>query len=195
MKIAESRSYEKPGPRACAAAHRLAWREARRCGSSSVLIFEDDVVLANGFRQKLETWLAAVPDDWQILYLGGVFLDPPELIAPEVLRVSGRTLDMHAYAVRTQAISALSRVVAPLSWRSKGTVESRTETIGHSILGEKRALDTAIPVLHASLPTYAPWPPLAWQTMGLSNNEIARRGNYRADGQQDIWREAVAHLP
>jgi|688.fasta_scaffold28933_3 GR25 family glycosyltransferase involved in LPS biosynthesis len=186
MSRVSSRRYEKAGPRACAVAHRMAWREARKRGAPAVLVFEDDVILTDGFRRKLELWLASVPHDWRILYLGGVFRDPPTMIAPGLLRVTGRTWDMHAYAVHANAIPGLNRAVAPLSWpQTRGTVPSAVP----------QALDTVIPVLHQDLPTYAPWPPLAWQPLGLSNNEIARRGNYRADGQQNLLRDAVAHLP
>ena len=210
MGVTEARGFEKVGPRACAVAHRLAWREARRrlmtlqaqertFTHGAVLVFEDDVVLPPGFREKLQAWLALVPDDWQLIYLGGVFRDPPELMAPGLLRVSGRTWDMHAYAVRMESLSVLHRVVAPLSWRPPGrdtsTIASHDEAAERSLLLAPQALDTVIPLLHASLPTYAPWPPLAWQPMGLSNNEVALRGNYRPDGQQAICREAVAHLP
>ena len=195
MGIAEPRRYEKVGPRACAVAHRLAWREARRRGVSSVLVFEDDVVLAEGFRSRLEGFLAVVPDHWRLLYLGGVFRDPPDLIAPGLLRVTGRTWDMHAYAVRTEALSALHDVVAPLSHR-RSSPSAQPPIIGSlPVWSEPQALDVAIPTLHTTRPTYAPWPPLAWQSTGLSNNEIARRGNYGADGRQNICREAVAHLP
>jgi len=136
MGIAQPRGYSKAGPRACAVAHRLAWREARRRGVSAVLVFEDDVVLAESFRHKLEAWLAVVPHDWRLLYLGGVFRDPPELIAPTLLRVSGRTWDMHAYAVHTEALSALTGAVAPLSQRRQGAPGNRTQTAGTSLSPE-----------------------------------------------------------
>lgn len=194
MGITEPRGYEKIGPRACAAAHRLAWREARRRGAEAVLVFEDDVILAQGFRERLEAWLEAVPHDWTMLYLGGVFRDPPEMIARGLLRVRGHTWDMHAYAVKAESFSALHHVVAPLSFRRRKT---RREMEFPSSIREKapEALDTVIPFLHATMPVYAPWPPLAWQPQGLSNIEIAKRGNYRPDGQQALMRHAVAHLP
>jgi GR25 family glycosyltransferase involved in LPS biosynthesis len=186
MSRVSRRRYEKVGPRACAVGHRIAWREACRRGASAVLVFEDDVILADGFYSKLESWLTSVPQDWRLLYLGGVFRDPPTLISPGLLRVTGRTWDMHAYAVHAEAIPLLNRAVAPLS---------RARIRGTSPSSVPQALDTVIPLLHQDLPTYAPWPPLAWQPLGLSNNEIARRGNYRADGQQNLLREAVSHLP
>lgn len=190
MGITETRGYEKIGPRACAAAHRLAWREARKQRAGAVLVFEDDVVLAQEFREKLEAWLRVVPGDWAMLYLGGVFRDPPELIAPGLLRVRGHTWDMHAYAVRAEVFSMLHRVVAPLSFRrERGRPAPSAQQKPHE------ALDTIIPHLHGTMPVYAPWPPLAWQPQGLSNTEIAKRGNYRKDGQQALMRYAVEHLP
>jgi GR25 family glycosyltransferase involved in LPS biosynthesis len=51
MSRVSSRRYEKAGPRACAVAHRMAWREARKRGAPAVLVFEDDVILTDGFRR------------------------------------------------------------------------------------------------------------------------------------------------
>lgn len=139
-------------------------------------------MLAEGFREKLERWLAAVPEEWALLYLGGVFIDPPELVAPGLLRVHGRTWDMHAYAVKTRWLPELHRAVRPLGFRKTG--DTRDE-----------ALDTVVPTLHARLPVYAPWPPLAWQARGISNNEVGFRSNYGPQGRQVLYEEAVAHLP
>ena len=138
MSCVTSRRYEKTGPRACAVGHRMAWREARRRGASAALVFEDDVILAEGFYRKLDLWLTSVPQDSRLLYLGGVFRDPPTMIAPGLLRVTGRTWDMHAYAVHANAIPGLNRAVAPLSWpqtRGTGTF-SRTSGSGY---GDPRA--------------------------------------------------------
>jgi len=185
--IREKRHFEDVGPRACAIAHRLAWREARRAAAAAVLVFEDDVVLSQDFSRRFESWMEAVPKDWQLLYLGCVFLDPPSVVRPGLLRVTGRTWDMHAYAVRSDVLPRLQRVVAPLSWR--GHLPLELEKQG------PLALDTVIPPLHHELRVYAPWPPLAWQHAGLSNNSGCSRGNYRDDGTQLFNRAALVHLP
>jgi GR25 family glycosyltransferase involved in LPS biosynthesis len=201
MRIIESRGYEKPGPRACAAAHRLAWRSAERRGAEAVLILEDDVVLVDSFRKKLEACLLNLPANWQLFYLGGVFRDPPELIAPGLVRVWGRTWDMHAYAVRKEAFATLHRLVAPLSWRRSrittavACTPQLCERDVPDVVPTPMAIDTVIPSIHSRFPTYAAWPLLAWQSEGLSNNENARRGNYTPDGLQVLCTEAVAHLP
>ena len=186
MGLWERRGFRGLGPRACAAAHRLAWREARRRGVEAVLIFEDVVVLAEGFHEKLVCWLQTVPENWGMLYLGCVFLDPPEEIAPGLLRVTGPTWDMHAYAVKTCWLPELHRVVRPLSFRERGAETPLPRPAG--------ALDTAVPRCHHIFPVYAPWPPLAWQAPGLSNNEVSLRGNYDTDGRQRYYPAAIGHL-
>ena len=184
-----TKQYRGIGPRACALAHRLAWREARRQEVDAVMVLEDDVVLAPAFRTRVEAWMACVPDDWDMLYLGCVFRDAPAVERPGLLRVTGRTWDLHAYAVRTPVSSLLDRAVRRLS----GTTPLRSEERSGTHDGGE-AIDTAIARLHATLRVYACWPPLAWQEFGRSNNEQSLRGNYRDDGQQAILRESVEHL-
>ncbi len=177
------------GPRACALAHRLAWREARRAGVDAVLVLEDDVVLAPSFRQLAERWLATVPADWEVIYFGGVFRDAPTVVRPGLLRVTGRTWDLHAYAVRTRAIPMLDRAVRRLCGSTPLRPAERSGPHGG---GE--AIDTMLAGQHHVLSVYACWPPLAWQEYGHSNNEESLRGNYGPDGRQAIFPDAVGHL-
>src|SRR6188508_2165607 len=62
LPISEPRGWRNKGARACAAAHRLGWRAARRSGTEGVIVFEDDVVLCRGFRDRLEA--LELPADW-----------------------------------------------------------------------------------------------------------------------------------
>ncbi len=78
MHVTEARGWRNKGARACAAAHRLAWREARRAGAEAVMVFEDDVVLCRGFRERLEN--LELPEDWAVVYFGCVFRTPPEIV-------------------------------------------------------------------------------------------------------------------
>ncbi len=183
------KQYRGVGPRACALAHRLAWREARRQAVDAILVLEDDVVLAPSFRSQAESWLATVPDDWDFLYFGCVFRDPPQAEAPGLVRVTGRTWDLHAYAARTRVTSVLDRAVRRLN----GTTPLRSEERSGPHDGGE-AIDTAIASHHGRLRVYACWPPLAWQEYGHSNNESNLRGNYRKDGQQAIFRESLVAL-
>lgn len=80
----------------------------QRCildGVRSVLIFEDDCLFPEDFGERLRTFLAAVPDDWDQLYLGGGHSLVPEVVNDKVLR-SRCTCMCIAYAVRGTALAA-----------------------------------------------------------------------------------------
>ena len=206
MSVTEARGWRNKGARACAAAHRLAWREARREGAEAVIVFEDDVVLCRGFRERLEA--LELPEDWAVLYFGCVFREPPELVLPGLLRVTGPSWDMHGYMLRRRVWEELGRELGKCSWRQRdgGAEGPRDEGRGGNQgagrtgnLTERGKEDTACDVIlaerHGRYPAYAVWPPMAWQVAGLSNNENSVRGNYRKDGTQGIYRECIRHLP
>ena len=111
--VAEARSWRNKGMRACALAHRLAWREGRQAGAGATLVFEDDVVLCCGFRQRLEA--LELPDDWGILYFGCVMQTPPKQNSIGLLRIRGPVLDMHAYLIRSEFAAEVSREYAGVS--------------------------------------------------------------------------------
>jgi hypothetical protein len=63
----------------------------------SALIFEDDALFVPGFSNHCRTFFAAVPDDWEMLYLGGScrkFLpsqSPPQIVNEHVVRCPSLT--------------------------------------------------------------------------------------------------------
>ncbi len=167
------------GNRACTASHRLAWRAARKAGANSVLVFEDDVVLAPNFLERINK--LEVPDDWDIVQFGCTFIEPPEYIGHGVVRVPGQTWDWHAMLIHSRAWPRLHEIMATLS--KKGVPAAKDANDG--LLGKH----------HAEFKVYAAWPPLAWQTFGWSNLENAIRGCWDAEGRQLPKRSTVRHLP
>lgn len=168
----EARGWRNPGARACALAHRLAWRPARKNGLDTVLVFEDDVILAEGFKKRLEELEAELPSHWQVVYFGCVLQQMPEVLRPGLLKIRGATWDMHGYLIRTAFAAKVSRLLQVPSHRRRqsGMVPA--------------ACDVIMASLHGQHPAYTVWPPMAWQRQGLSNNENCVRGNYRPDGRQ-----------
>lgn len=79
---------------------------------ASVLVLEDDLVWTKAVWPRLAEFMAAVPDSWDQLMLGGQHDRQPEPVAPGVVRVAGagRT---HAYAIRGPAMRDLLRVWYP----------------------------------------------------------------------------------
>jgi GR25 family glycosyltransferase involved in LPS biosynthesis len=74
-------------------------REARRSGAANVLIFEDDVVFDDRLNVLFDGVSDQVPDDWDMLLLGGSHWLPPERLSDNVCRVTA-TVATHAYALK-----------------------------------------------------------------------------------------------
>lgn|GEM_PF-3417150 len=180
--VVSERSWRNKGSRCCSIGHQLAWRQAWR-HSEFTLIFEDDVILCDDFKDRLKNLI--LPADWAICYLGCVFREPPILVRPGLLRV-GQSFDMHAYLIRKPFARMLGRALRKPSQRS----------LDGPIPPEKRtAIDVILSDQHETHAAYAVWPPMAWQAEGLSNIEHSYRGNYHPDGRQRIYEGAIARLP
>lgn len=76
---------ETPGAWGCLRTHLRLLEDQLTAGWEAMAVFEDDCVFAPNFHEALTAFLAAVPDDWEQLYLGGQHLQPPEQAGP-VLR-------------------------------------------------------------------------------------------------------------
>lgn len=61
---------------ACLRSHIKAVETAKSNKLKSVLIFEDDVRLANGFKKYMEIVFKALPDDWDAVWLNGTLNKP-----------------------------------------------------------------------------------------------------------------------
>lgn len=92
----------------CYRSHLRILEDALMDGLDSVLIFEDDVTFAEDFASRYERFMAAVPNDWEQIYLGGQHLRRPVEIHDEYVRCINinRT---HAYGVRGEGIKKLYR--------------------------------------------------------------------------------------
>lgn len=97
------------GQWACRQSHLRVLEDALSDGIKSVLVFEDDVEFCPDFDAKFRTFLAAVPDDWEVLFLGGKEL--PERgrsrSVNEHVDRPGYVILSRAYAVRGKALAAL----------------------------------------------------------------------------------------
>ena len=77
--------------------------------------FEDDAVFCDGFLEKLETVAKFVPDDWEILYLGGELLltgrSKPTVVATRdgvKLTKPYNVNRLHAYVVKAKALPKIA---------------------------------------------------------------------------------------
>jgi len=141
-----------PGAYGCLLSHCTLWQQAAE-DDASLLVFEDDAVFCDNFAEKLAAFLVAVPDDWQMLYLGGAHILPPESIGGEVLRCLG-VKKTHAYAVRGELLTRLPPIL--------------TRKTLH--------IDVSLSLLHHNFRVYAPAQWLCGQAAGRSDILVGSRG-------------------
>lgn len=98
----------------CTLSHIGIWEDAERKGHENIMVLEDDVVLAKNFKAKLAKILSEVPDDFDILYLGGSNLKvkrvSPNIGVPKKTKAKG-TFNTGTYAmvINKKALPVLLR--------------------------------------------------------------------------------------
>jgi hypothetical protein len=123
----------------CLRSHVEVVAAARADRLESLLVLEDDVEFAEDVGPRFARALAQVPDDWNILYLGGIHRAPPTPIGDSVARIS-RTLSTFAYAIRARAFDPFLEIGGALP----------------------EGIDLQLIRLQARRPCYCVFPHVAW---------------------------------
>lgn len=141
----------------------------RTNGLEYALILEDDALFHPDLLNQLEAPLADVPDDWQILFLGGHLVRTHHLVAPNVARVYGVKCS-HAYLLKKspflQMEEAFRKFPQPI------------DDLWNTLLGE-------------SYPGYAILPFLAVQAASFS--DVSQRFNPMLNLRPDSWLSSLGH--
>jgi len=56
----------------CALTHKKIWEQIINLENKNTLIFEDDVIIPKNFLKKFNSYSKQIPNDWDIIFLGGV---------------------------------------------------------------------------------------------------------------------------
>lgn len=125
-----------------------------------VAIFEDDACPCDDIHEKLLPALDNVPDDWDMLYLGGQLLDkknnPPHQVNKH-WSLAHNVNRMHAYVIRQPALDiAIKHLYYPERWTGRKHCDHR--------LGE----------LHAHMNVYVPPISIFGQRAGKSDINAVR---------------------
>jgi len=95
-----------PGSLGCYATHLEIWEALLKSADEQWLVFEDDVILADDFANKLEFYYSQIPWDWEYLFVGHnghhghKFLDNPYIIINEPKRTPPENAGTWAYMIR-----------------------------------------------------------------------------------------------
>lgn len=106
----------------CSLSHRLAWKQVVERGLRSALIFEDDVELSPRFFRELMIRWPRVPEDWGIVYLGGLDLlasgKPLRPFVAEGVRLAYQgQRELTAYVIHSTAAARCLELSASLTWQ------------------------------------------------------------------------------
>lgn len=92
--------------------HVAMWRMMEFLEGDSFLVLEDDVRFAPDWREHFDYALPALPDDWDMLYIGSCccmgYGHHPQRVSGHLHRID-YALCTHAYAVRKKALPILRR--------------------------------------------------------------------------------------
>jgi glycosyl transferase family 25 len=134
------------GNNACTLSHLSILLRAKYLGFRSVMIFEDDAELAQGFWEKLNCCLQDLPQDWNMLYLGASHKDPPIKITDRIYRLQ-KSFCTHAYIINSNMFDTMIRNFTALD----------------------QPCDCFYTVLQRDFKMFITNPPLAWQRGGYSD--------------------------
>lgn len=155
----------------CFRSHMNIYHYAMTHALRSVLIFEDDAVFCEDFCARARAFVEAVPDDWDMIYLGGnhylrlpissqgmgTLLGPllPEpvndlVLCPHIVNTT------HAYALNRNAIRCVYEILARFP---------------EAMMDDDFHMDTLLGSLHElrAVKAYCPWEWLVGQGAGLSD--------------------------
>lgn len=109
----------------CALSHMQIWKDVIEHfpddGKGRFLVVEDDCKFLPGFTEAcLAERLSCVPDDWQMVYLGGADLMRRQAalqVAPGVRRLYKGFRETTAYVITVAGCKACLEVCIPMSWQ------------------------------------------------------------------------------
>lgn len=104
------------GHMGCWDSHRRLIKKIKGENNGMTLVLEDDCDFVMRYAEKFQEYLDELPEDWDLLYLGGVNQDAPERYS-EHLDYAKNILQTHAYIVRDKFVPTLLGVLENHRWK------------------------------------------------------------------------------
>jgi len=138
----------KPGNCGCNLSHFLIIQQAKMMGLDAIMVFEDDVILRELFVKKMDDILADLPEQWDMLLLGGSHRKPATPVTDKIYQCH-ETYCSHAYIMH---------------WTAYDFFLQRLQNFD-------QPMDCFFPELQAQGYCFVTNPPMAWQQESYSDIE------------------------
>lgn len=100
----------------CWDSHRRLMEKIKDEGNGMTLVLEDDCDFVKEYVEQFETYFNELPEDWDLLYLGGVNQDTPESYS-ENLDYAKNVLQTHAYIIRDKFVPVMLETLTNHRWK------------------------------------------------------------------------------
>jgi glycosyl transferase family 25 len=120
-------------------------KDAKTKKYKNILVFEDDVTFADDFTERFNEYITEVPNDWNMIYLGGNHVQGVQQITKHVFKMN------HSYAIHVMIIR-----------------DNMYDTIINGLQNYMKAVDVFYAELHRQTNSYVLRPHLAFQKAGVS---------------------------
>jgi len=94
----------------CILSHYILWKILTYLPYEEIIIFEDDVILCENFKEKLLQYKANLPNDWQYVFIGHCCLPSKEYIFnvnDNIITTSHPPMCTHAYMIKKSSLITL----------------------------------------------------------------------------------------
>jgi len=159
----DASKMNQPGYVGCLLSHRTLLEKIKDLKLESAMIFEDDVELCEDFENKFNVILKQLPEDWDLLYLGGWNQGTIKKYS-EGLNVAENVICMHAYMIRDKFLDvAIEALHSTDDKPNKEPIDLKCDALLRNYLTKGNCFICT--------------PPLAWQRMGYSDIECQVTNN------------------
>jgi len=100
----------------CLDSHRRLFQMAKDNDIETLLVMEDDIEVDQNFNDKLQVVLSELPEDWDLLYLGGWNVDEKEKYSQHLDRAN-KVYTTHAFIVRNKFFDTIIDGINSRDWK------------------------------------------------------------------------------
>ena len=100
----------------CLDSHKRLFTFAKENNIDTIMVMEDDIEVDEDFNEKLEIIMGQLPEDWDLLYLGGWNVGEKKTYS-DLLDIAERVLTTHAFIVKNKFFDIIIQGLSVRDWK------------------------------------------------------------------------------